>query len=294
MGKEFPVPGAISFPSPQTQKHDRGLSDAAKTSRIFGWVHYRAIGPLTAALDYALILVTSAVAGFGYHSIILQVDVPNLMPYLAAGNIVAALFVFGAASRGMYSPSPLPWSDAYRRNLICERLQILPIRSSPLIPDQHVDSVLSRSRRLTREFTVELQRPPLSWGELAIKRAFDLVLASGLIVALVPLSFVISVFIKLDSLGPVIFSQRRRGFNASEFKIFKFRTMKVLEDRHAIAQARKNDPRVTRVGRILRRTSIDELPQQCDLWYIKNWSFWLDLRILVRTCFEFLRGGNAH
>jgi undecaprenyl-phosphate galactose phosphotransferase/putative colanic acid biosynthesis UDP-glucose lipid carrier transferase len=165
--------------------------------------------------------------------------------------------------------------------------------------------------------------------------------------------------IKLESPGPVIFSQRRRGFNGREFTLFKFRTMQVLEDGRVIPQARRNDPRVTRFGRILRATSIDELPQlinilrgdmslvgprphavahddgyiasianyafrqhvkpgltgwaqvngfrgetprlelmerrvDCDLWYIKNWSFWLDLRIIVLTCFEVLRGRNAY
>ena len=67
----------------------------------------------------------------------------------------------------------LQWNDERRRNLICERLQILPIPVL-LLPDQHVLSIFSRAR-LTREFTVELQRPPLSPTELALKRALDLV-----------------------------------------------------------------------------------------------------------------------
>ena len=67
--------------------------------------------------------------------------------------------------------------------------------------------------------------------------------------------------IKLDSPGPVIFRQKRGGFDNREFTIFKFRTMTVLEDAGVVAQARREDPRVTRVGRALRRTSVDELPQ---------------------------------
>ena len=67
--------------------------------------------------------------------------------------------------------------------------------------------------------------------------------------------------IKLDSSGPVIFRQRRSGFNGRHFQILKFRTMRVLEDGETIVQARPNDSRVTRVGHWLRRTSIDELPQ---------------------------------
>jgi hypothetical protein len=78
--------------------------DEVRKSRLFGWVRYRVIGRLAATLDYALIVLASIVAGVVYHSAILQGDVPDLMPYVAAGNIVAALFVFGAASRGNYSP----------------------------------------------------------------------------------------------------------------------------------------------------------------------------------------------
>ena len=64
----------------------------------------------------------------------------------------------------------LQWSDEHRRNLICERLQVLPIPVL-LLPDRHVESIFSRGRELGREFTIEIQRPPLSSGELALKRA---------------------------------------------------------------------------------------------------------------------------
>jgi len=242
--------------------------------------------------------------------------------------------------------------------MICERLQILPVPVL-LLPDQHVESILSRSRPLGREFTIVIQRPPLSQGELALKRALDLVIAAGMLVALSPLFALVAALIRLDSPGPVIFRQRRKGFTGREFSIFKFRTMSVLEDGSVVTQARRNDPRVTRIGGILRASSIDELPQlvnvlrgqmsiigprphaiahddgytklianyafrqhvkpgltgwaqvngyrgetarveqmekrvECDLWYIKNWSFWLDLRILILTGFELLRRRNAY
>jgi undecaprenyl-phosphate galactose phosphotransferase/putative colanic acid biosynthesis UDP-glucose lipid carrier transferase len=67
--------------------------------------------------------------------------------------------------------------------------------------------------------------------------------------------------IKLESRGPVIFRQRRHGFNGKSFMIYKLRSMKVLEDGATVVQATEKDPRVTRVGRVLRQTSIDELPQ---------------------------------
>jgi undecaprenyl-phosphate galactose phosphotransferase/putative colanic acid biosynthesis UDP-glucose lipid carrier transferase len=72
---------------------------------------------------------------------------------------------------------------------------------------------------------------------------------------------VTALFIKLDSRGPVFFQQKRNGFNDQAFNIFKFRTMHVLEDGAVVQQAIRNDPRVTRLGRWLRRSSIDELPQ---------------------------------
>jgi exopolysaccharide biosynthesis polyprenyl glycosylphosphotransferase len=71
----------------------------------------------------------------------------------------------------------------------------------------------------------------------------------------------IAILIKLESNGPALFKQKRNGFNGSTFTIYKFRTMCVLEDGEVIHQATRNDGRFTRLGRWLRRTSIDELPQ---------------------------------
>jgi undecaprenyl-phosphate galactose phosphotransferase/putative colanic acid biosynthesis UDP-glucose lipid carrier transferase len=89
----------------------------------------------------------------------------------------------------------------------------------------------------------------------------DVTLAAMSLVLLAPLMAVTAAAIKLESNGPVIFRQRRHGFNGQPFLIYKFRTMKVLEDGGTVVQATKKDPRVTRVGRLLRHTSIDELPQ---------------------------------
>ncbi|MBN9447724.1 MAG: sugar transferase, partial [Bosea sp.] len=155
----------------------------------------------------------------------------------------------------------------------------------------------------------------------------------------------------IDSKGPVLFLQRRYGFNQEPFRIFKFRTMTTTDDGAVIRQATRGDPRITRVGRHLRRYNLDELPQLInviagqmslvgprphalahdreyqrkialyarrhnvkpgitgwaqvnglrgetdtdekmarrvayDHWYIDNWSFWLDLAILLRTLFS--------
>jgi exopolysaccharide biosynthesis polyprenyl glycosylphosphotransferase len=76
-----------------------------------------------------------------------------------------------------------------------------------------------------------------------------------------PFLLAIAALIKLDSPGPVLFRQRRHGFNQSEFRVFKFRTMTTLDDGRIVRQATKNDSRITRVGRHLRRFNLDELPQ---------------------------------
>jgi undecaprenyl-phosphate galactose phosphotransferase/putative colanic acid biosynthesis UDP-glucose lipid carrier transferase len=89
----------------------------------------------------------------------------------------------------------------------------------------------------------------------------DVVIAAALLVILTPFLLLIMLAIKLDSPGPALFFQRRRGLDDVEFYICKFRTMKVLEDGPVVSQAQRNDPRVTRMGRLLRKSNIDELPQ---------------------------------
>ena len=248
----------------------------------------------------------------------------------------------------------LRWTDTLRRDFVRERLQVLPLPVF-LLPDHFVGSILSLPRRqLGSQIGIELQRAPLSDTELAVKRALDVVLAASALIALLPLLALVSVAIKLSSPGPVIFRQRRHGFNRRQFTIYKFRTMNVQENGSSIRQACRNDVRVTRLGRVLRATSIDELPQllnvlrgdmslvgprphacahddeyshlianyafrhhikpgitglaqinglrgetahldlmkrrvDLDLSYINNWSFWLDLQIIARTCVELVR-----
>jgi putative colanic acid biosysnthesis UDP-glucose lipid carrier transferase len=97
--------------------------------------------------------------------------------------------------------------------------------------------------------------------ERAVKRALDLIVSITVIVFSLPLFLIVAVAIKLDSPGPVIFRQRRSGLEAREFIIFKFRTMTVLEDGPVVTQACRDDRRVTYIGKFLRRSSLDELPQ---------------------------------
>ncbi len=193
----------------------------------------------------------------------------------------------------------------------------------------------------------------------AIKRALDFVLATlFLLIAALPM-LAVAAAIKLTSRGPVFFRQTRYGLDGRPIKVWKFRTMQVCENGPTVAQAVKNDPRVTRVGAVLRRTSLDELPQlfnviegsmslvgprphasahneiyrkqiqgymlrhkvkpgitglaqvsgwrgetdtlekmlkrvECDHQYIRDWSPWLDLKILVKTVFTVLARQHAY
>jgi len=103
---------------------------------------------------------------------------------------------------------------------------------------------------------------PISGMDAILKRVEDLVLTSLILALLWPVLLLAAIAIKLDSPGPIFFRQRREGFNNHPFRVWKFRSMHHdFSQFDGIEQASRHDPRVTRVGRILRKTSIDELPQ---------------------------------
>jgi len=156
----------------------------------------------------------------------------------------------------------IPWS---REKLLAEigallRRSPLPVK---LIPDYTIRNIVSGQRNfpMSAYLAVEIQRQPLSRAERLAKRILDLALSLAALFVLAPLLLAAAVAIKLDSKGPVLFRQRRCGFDNRKFVIFKFRTMTALEDGDEVVQATRGDERVTRVGRLLRRSSIDELPQ---------------------------------
>jgi Undecaprenyl-phosphate glucose phosphotransferase len=106
-----------------------------------------------------------------------------------------------------------------------------------------------------------LNRPLRDWQWIA-KEIEDRVLAAGILAMISPLMLAVALLIKLDSPGPVFFRQKRYGFNNQLIEIWKFRTMHhAAQDLNAEQLTRRNDPRITRIGAFLRRTSIDELPQ---------------------------------
>ncbi|HEX4267537.1 MAG TPA: undecaprenyl-phosphate glucose phosphotransferase [Steroidobacteraceae bacterium] len=102
---------------------------------------------------------------------------------------------------------------------------------------------------------------PLHGLEAVFKRAMDIVISGLCLLILSPLLIAVAVAVKLSSRGPVFFRQRRYGLDGDEIVVYKFRSMRVCEDGGVVTQATKGDPRVTRIGAILRKTSIDELPQ---------------------------------
>lgn len=154
----------------------------------------------------------------------------------------------------------VPWSETETIDLCVEAFLNTPI-AIHLAPERVLDRfdqvAISRVGAMA---SLELTRP-MSTASLFTKRIFDLALAALGLVALAPLFLVVAAAIRLDSPGPVFFLQTRYGFNQRRFRIVKFRTMRTYADSADVPQAVRHDPRVTRLGRWLRRTNIDELPQ---------------------------------
>jgi Undecaprenyl-phosphate glucose phosphotransferase len=241
--------------------------------------------------------------------------------------------------------------DEFRNDLI--NIRFLPdVRSLALFDGGLVDLIGLPA--------INLVASPLSPLALARKDIFDRAFATVALVALAPLLLVIALAITLSSRGPVLFTQQRKGADGQVFRIFKFRSMTVhAQDAGVVQQATRNDPRITAVGALLRRTSLDELPQffnvlrgdmsvvgprphaiehdalyqtivddyiqryrikpgitgwaqingfrgetdriekmqgrvDHDLFYLRNWSFALDLRIVIATVTHGFKHSNAY
>ena len=252
----------------------------------------------------------------------------------------------------------VPWSDRINIEHCVDALMTVPaaVHLGPeKIFTRFKDIEISR---IGTAATLQLTRVPLTPLEVLAKRTFDFAAAFAGLVALAPLFALIAVLIKLDSRGPVLFTQRRHGFNQHQFRIVKFRTMTTADDGDVVPQATRDDPRITRIGTILRRWNLDELPQlinvlagdmsivgprphavahnndyqdrialyarrhnvkpgitgwaqihglrgrtdtddkmrarvEHDLYYIDNWSIWLDLYIIAMTLFSTRAFRNA-
>lgn len=125
------------------------------------------------------------------------------------------------------------------------------LRSDQWVDFQDIDGVLLAS------FSPEARRFAYEWA----KRIFDFVGAAFLLIIGSPLFLLLSILIKLDSKGPALFRQERVGLNGRRFQMFKFRTMYANASAYAFSPKESDDCRITRLGRVLRRTSLDELPQ---------------------------------
>ena len=229
-----------------------------------------------------------------------------------------------------------------------------------IVPDFFVFQLLhSRWTDIGGLPAVSVFENPLYGVDGLAKRLFDLVVGGLLLILLSIPMLIISLLVKLTSRGPVFFRQRRYGLDGNEILVWKFRTMSVCEDGPHILQAKLGDSRITPLGAILRRTSLDELPQlfnvvggsmslvgprphaaahneqyrkmiegymlrhkikpgitglaqvrgwrgetdtlekmqkrvECDHEYIREWSLWLDVKILVLTIFVVLKRDNAY
>lgn len=130
------------------------------------------------------------------------------------------------------------------------------------VPDMHfVDLLQARVDQVGGIPVMGVWETPYYGLNAVLKRASDIVFASLALLTLSPLMAAIAIGVKLGSPGPVLFKQRRYGFGGEEIRVYKFRTMTVCEDGPNVPQARRDDDRITPLGRVLRRLSLDELPQ---------------------------------
>jgi Undecaprenyl-phosphate glucose phosphotransferase len=164
-------------------------------------------------------------------------------------HIDAVLILFGADNMAVVTYAVAALSE------LPVRIQLLPIEMTEFMRHSRIGSC-GKLRVL------ELLWGPSSLRDRLLKRSFDIVVAGALLALLWPLFLIVGVLIKLETPGPVFFRQMRHGYNNDPINVLKFRSMTTFDDsRDQFRQAVRNDPRVTRVGRFMRRTNIDELPQ---------------------------------
>jgi len=227
------------------------------------------------------------------------------------------------------------------------------------LPDIYVfDLMQARFANVGGMPVIGIRESPFTGSNSMVKRLSDIALALMIQIMLTPLMLAIALAIRLTSPGPVIFRQRRYGLNGEEIIVYKFRSMRVMENGDKVVQAKKGDQRITPIGAFLRKSSLDELPQfinvlqgrmsivgprphavahneqyrklikgymlrhkvkpgitgwaqvnglrgetetldkmaariQYDLDYLRNWSLWLDMTIIVRTVLVVLKR-DAH
>lgn len=187
-------------------------------------------------------------------------------PDIVAGyprlGTISELLSFARKARIDMMIVSLPVTAEKRVLQLMKRLWILPV---DIRLSAHTNKMSFRPRSYSYEGTVPMvdvvKRPIAEWDGLT-KRAFDVIGAAIAIVLLSPVMIAAAIAVRLDSEGPVIFKQKREGFNNEEIEIYKFRSLHTQQgDASGINVVTKGDSRVTKVGRFIRKTSIDELPQ---------------------------------
>lgn len=155
--------------------------------------------------------------------------------------------------------------DLSAAKIALSELRVLPLPIRLVLDGDLKDLVTRPIRSFGPMIAAEVHRAPMSTIERAIKRSLDVTISLSGLFILSPLLVLIGLLIRLESKGPCLFRQSRTGFNNRPFTILKFRSMRVMEDGAIVRQASRDDPRVTRIGKVIRRLSIDELPQ---LWNV--------------------------
>jgi Undecaprenyl-phosphate glucose phosphotransferase len=187
---------------------------------------------------------------------------PNMVEGVPKLGNIDELVIFARAARLDLVIFALPIAAEQRILEMLRKLWVLPV-------DVRLAAHASRLRLRPRSYSYVGAAPmldvfdkPLADWDVVLKAAFDRVVGAMALLALWPIMIAAAIAIKLDSPGPVLFKQIRYGFNNELITIYKFRSMREdFSDAAAEKLVTRNDPRVTRVGRFLRRTSIDELPQ---------------------------------
>lgn len=155
----------------------------------------------------------------------------------------------------------LPLSAKNRIREVCRILDDSAI-AIIFVPDIFLHGLLNHSvDDLVGMPVVNLRASPIEGTASTLKFVEDIVISSLAILLTAPFMLLIAIGIKLGSPGPILFKQKRYGIDGKEIIVWKFRSMRVMEDGDVVKQATKNDPRVTKLGAILRKTSLDELPQ---------------------------------
>ncbi|MBL4853277.1 MAG: exopolysaccharide biosynthesis polyprenyl glycosylphosphotransferase [Robiginitomaculum sp.] len=157
----------------------------------------------------------------------------------------------------------LPGIASERKKAFAAQVRKLPNRIAFVVDEfEHLDHVQQRLTQIAEIGMREITGTTFSGRQIFTKRMVDIVISGCALLFGAPVLALIALAIKLDSPGPVLFKQKRQGFNNRVFDVFKFRSLKVEdEDKDAKSQVVAGDNRVTRVGRFIRKTSLDELPQ---------------------------------